>query len=448
MFDDVLFDFTDKDGKVLDTIVIAGVNGSGKTSLLQLLQKLFSESLNLFKVGARLHKYQEEENALLCDEVEVHVEFSAEEKINLKSLTHKLKAKIAKMSKDSSAITNALRVLEKELKNKIVILRYKLEKDSKGSFTIIKNDFRFFGLLPEDELKDLFRVFYFSSNHSDIKKPSSENTLSSLLEGNLSSNQVKSDGIVSPIDIFSHTKTVENYILSLVQEKIFSNRELTAKEAIEKSINEINAFLNGINIRTVLCDITPEKPIFKSFTGSEISSDELSGGEKQLYYKAVLLNKLNPQNSLIFVDEPETSLHPTWQQDILKLYSNLSGNNQVILVTHSPHLIASVHPDHLFLLKANIDSKHIECVNAARKGLHTKGSEPNDILSDIMGTPLRDLETRERIRKVFELLKTQPEAIQETKNWELIESLMDDLGSSDSVVMRISHRLSIIEASK
>jgi len=34
MFSDVTMDFTDSNGKTLDTIVIAGINGSGKTSLL------------------------------------------------------------------------------------------------------------------------------------------------------------------------------------------------------------------------------------------------------------------------------------------------------------------------------------------------------------------------------------------------------------------------------
>jgi len=34
--------FTDKDGNILDTVVIAGVNGSGKTTILELIQNSFS----------------------------------------------------------------------------------------------------------------------------------------------------------------------------------------------------------------------------------------------------------------------------------------------------------------------------------------------------------------------------------------------------------------------
>ncbi|MEN8219655.1 MAG: AAA family ATPase [Pseudomonadota bacterium] len=128
---------------------------------------------------------------------------------------------------------------------------------------------------------------------------------------------------------------------------------------IEQTICDINKLLEGVSLKTVLVDINnSEQPVFKSFCGSMRLSNELSGGEKQLYYKAILFDKLRPQNSLIMVDEPETSLHPTWQQEVLKLYNNIQGNNQVILVTHSPHIIASSHPDNLFVLNINEEKKN------------------------------------------------------------------------------------------
>ena len=42
IFDDVEFDFTDADGKTLDTIVLAGVNGCGKTTVLEVISKFFN----------------------------------------------------------------------------------------------------------------------------------------------------------------------------------------------------------------------------------------------------------------------------------------------------------------------------------------------------------------------------------------------------------------------
>jgi len=42
VFDELELDFTDLEGNTLDTVVLAGVNGSGKTSILDLLEAIFS----------------------------------------------------------------------------------------------------------------------------------------------------------------------------------------------------------------------------------------------------------------------------------------------------------------------------------------------------------------------------------------------------------------------
>jgi hypothetical protein len=65
-----------------------------------------------------------------------------------------------------------------------------------------------------------------------------------------------------------------------------------------------------------------------------------------------------------------------------------------------------------------------------------------------MGTPLRDLDTKKRIKEVIELLRSQPDKIDDPKNQTLIESLISDLGRSDPIIMRIIHKLSIIQAGK
>jgi predicted ATP-binding protein involved in virulence len=260
MFNDVRLDFTNNNGETLDTIVIAGINGSGKTSLIQLLEKLFSENLNIFKVGMPLRKYEAENNALICDEVELELDISNDEKSDLISLAHK----------NRYEIIPALKTEEQYIK-----LLYKLEKTEKG-FVICQNDFAFFGILPENDLKNLFKVLSFSAVHG--------NKLSS-------SDDMNSDGIVFPIDIFFYQKTVETHIVKLVQEKVLENRDLITKEVIEQAIDDINKLLEGVSLNTKLVDIDSQQPIFKSFNDSKILSNELSSGEKQLYYKAILFDK-------------------------------------------------------------------------------------------------------------------------------------------------------------
>ncbi len=42
-----MLDFTNKNGKTLDTIVLAGVNGCGKTTLLEIIRDIFAGNFRI-----------------------------------------------------------------------------------------------------------------------------------------------------------------------------------------------------------------------------------------------------------------------------------------------------------------------------------------------------------------------------------------------------------------
>jgi predicted ATPase len=71
----------------------------------------------------------------------------------------------------------------------------------------------------------------------------------------------------------------------------------------------------------------------------EFPLNQLSSGEKQLI---ILLTEalLQKQNSTIFLaDEPELSLHISWQRKILPSLNELNPNAQIIVATHSPEIV-------------------------------------------------------------------------------------------------------------
>ncbi len=75
-------------------------------------------------------------------------------------------------------------------------------------------------------------------------------------------------------------------------------------------------------------------------TGQIFNWTSLSSGEKQLLiqFLEVLLQE---NRSVIFIaDEPEISLHVTWQEMLLKAIRNLNENAQLIIATHSPDIVA------------------------------------------------------------------------------------------------------------
>ena len=73
--------------------------------------------------------------------------------------------------------------------------------------------------------------------------------------------------------------------------------------------------------------------------GEELLPYQLSSGEKQML--AILLTVLieDGQHYVLFMDEPEVSLHIDWQKQLIDLIVELNPNVQIILTTHSPAVI-------------------------------------------------------------------------------------------------------------
>ncbi|MBR5476646.1 MAG: ATP-binding protein [Bacteroidaceae bacterium] len=79
--------------------------------------------------------------------------------------------------------------------------------------------------------------------------------------------------------------------------------------------------------------------IFFNQYGEKIPPYILSSGEKQLL--VIMLTALVQENrpAVLFMDEPEISLHIEWQQKLISLIRTLNPNVQIILCTHSPAII-------------------------------------------------------------------------------------------------------------
>ena len=76
-------------------------------------------------------------------------------------------------------------------------------------------------------------------------------------------------------------------------------------------------------------------------SGTVIPISKFSSGEKQILIMFYLLLFKAGTDSLVIMDEPEVSLHVSWQQQIGKFVSDVARirNLQVIISTHSPSVI-------------------------------------------------------------------------------------------------------------
>ncbi|MCB1158645.1 MAG: ATP-binding protein, partial [Leptospiraceae bacterium] len=189
-----------------------------------------------------------------------------------------------------------------------------------------------------------------------------------------------------------------------------------------------------------------ENMVFKNMYKETVDIEDLSSGEKQILFRFFYLHSSGIKDSIVMVDEPENSLHPKWQQKIVNLYRRLGPKNQVIFATHSPHIISSLKPVNLFLLFHNKQENRIEVVNMEKARKQTRGLEPNRILQEIMGTPLRDVETQEQIDLLMEKIEKGDLESDETR--ELVETLKQNLGLKDPFIMRLEHRLRMLNFKK
>ncbi len=116
-------------------------------------------------------------------------------------------------------------------------------------------------------------------------------------------------------------------------------------DVFDELLNKLELFTNILNERRFTyksIKIDRKKGfIFLTKIGVELKLTDLSSGEQHevvLLYE--LIFKTNP-NTLVLIDEPEISLHVTWQKeflsDLLKILE--LQKMQVIVATHSPQII-------------------------------------------------------------------------------------------------------------
>ena len=85
--------------------------------------------------------------------------------------------------------------------------------------------------------------------------------------------------------------------------------------------------------------VRTENEIRFSQIGETLTPYQLSSGEKQMLVIMLTVIVEDQQPYVLFMDEPEVSLHVDWQQRLIDLILTLNPNVQIILTTHSPAVI-------------------------------------------------------------------------------------------------------------
>ncbi|MDG5853179.1 AAA family ATPase [Clostridium beijerinckii] len=238
------------------------------------------------------------------------------------------------------------------------------------------------------------------------------------------------------------TQNIPSFIATKINKEIFKNRNKTIGEVIDKVCDDINSIFSIMNLDIKLIGLSETsetKPIFRNSLGKEFDITGLSSGEKQLFLRALSLKFLEVNNSIILIDEPEISLHPEWQRKIIDVYKSIGNNNQLIIATHSPHVIGNITSNELRVMAK--DENGIKLVDNDKLS-ETYGKSIGDILSTTMKLDsLRNEDITDKLNKVYDLLNRNLYNTEEFKN--LFNYLRTYLGDLDKDIMRIRLDISV-----
>lgn len=144
--------------------------------------------------------------------------------------------------------------------------------------------------------------------------------------------------------------------------------------------------------------------------GHQLMLSQLSDGERRLVLLVADIARrmtiLNPGMSeplrtpgVILIDEIELHLHPLWQRTVIAALQAAFPNVQLVLTTHSPQVLASVPDECVFLLKdGTVLPGHPR----------VKGRDSNTILEAVMDASARPTEVQAKLDALYDLIDRAP----------------------------------------
>ena len=109
-------------------------------------------------------------------------------------------------------------------------------------------------------------------------------------------------------------------------------------------------------------------------------------------------NPLTEGQAIVLIDELDLHLHPRWQRTIVERLTNTFRGCQFIATTHSPQIIGEVDPENIIIL---------EMGESPFRPDQSLGMDTNWILRYLMGASERDENTEEELQNIADLIESE-----------------------------------------
>jgi predicted ATPase len=315
-------EFTNKNGKTVNTVIIAGENGVGKSILLNTIFEFSTLTLDNSKRNEkRIFEIQLSDNEI--EILKTNPNFKG-------SFTPPFIDNILNVTIDFNIINNW---------DQIKITATSTDRQIKSLVGT---------LFSQPDTRRVLRMIF-----SDVEINFTPNTITTVTSKNIDRENIESERSrpdlateitqllidVQSIDALEFTDWGRKNVGQPIEEDKIDVRL--------KRFTSAFAYMFASKKYKRIENVQNRKQIIFEENGLEMNIDKLSSGEKQIVFRGsfLLKDKESTKGLLVLIDEPEISLHPSWQLQILNyfkmLFTNASGeqSSQIIVATHSPFII-------------------------------------------------------------------------------------------------------------
>lgn len=395
--------------------LIVGINGVGKTTVLESLRIVLSHILSEIKVPIiTKESFKKTDININTDQLQVNTNFSID--------GDNYDFVYSKSSKDYSVIT----VDQKKRTNES-------DSNTREEGITLEDKSVFTPAVSRKNKNNLLGIF-FSTRRSVIVNQEPKAVRSNLFHA------------AAFVDVLSESRNFNVKMFAMW----YNVRKTLAKENPNDTKYDKVIQLIEEAIYTFLPEFSEldliEDEISKGLTfcitkgGKKLNFTQLSDGERGILAlvfdiaRRLIIANIDAENPLhgeaiILIDELDLHLHPKWQRTIVKKLEKTFPNCQFIATTHSPQILSSVLPENIQIIK-NFD---------VDQAIKSYGLDINYILKYIMEDDDRIDESKEAIEavqifideiefdKARALIKEYKKKNFNLSEWEMLEARMSHL---------------------
>ncbi|MCR6513358.1 ATP-binding protein [Clostridium sp. LY3-2] len=313
--------FTDENMKVKDIIILAGENGCGKTTLLEIIYNFVSgECANNENTRDEINK--------------ITVEFSDYEIEKLKR---------------SNILNYYFNNLDGKEVNFIMDYNLKYGQGFKINYKTNNKEIKEvnINIINDSDIREIMKVVY-STAEINFRSAPIGTVTSKELDIDIRSLKQSSELGTEISQLLVDIKALDDADLSdWVNEHSGEVPPEEIKEIRLKRFKRAFSYIfDGKRFKGIK-NINGSKEVIFEENGIETSINKLSSGEKQIVFRGgfLLKDSNKADGAIVLIDEPELSLHPRWQMKILeffrRIFEDINGKqrSQLFVSTHSPFIL-------------------------------------------------------------------------------------------------------------